>query len=538
MTAATAQTAAEGRGSAVYATQAQHDRWLRRVEALTLPARTERAARLRTLGVEVARMRMDDFARPDDDAANDVTDPQWYVDRALGALHTFDIVRACKDGQGSLGQIRKTCLDCGEVHDRGVHCTNRMLCANARGVYLNRNRARATKAWLRHVQNAPRKLTNGFLGRGVFGLKSLVLTLPQEGDQSPNYRVNVMADASAGFIQRLRSWLLFQAAVTFERARNAAWWRFYDETCDAMRSYSELVARYLADTREENEPPTREEYRALKQANGDFKKRAAAICKQRGYVAQWLTTLEIEPEKIAGRAVLTGFNHPHTNVLVIAPFIPTELRRKWWRAALAEQGFRAKVVNAPYIQSALRDPKTGATKTIAAAVGEALKYIVKDVVQPARDEDGNLPPLDETSEYGNLLDPRVFASIYIARLGKRTIRTSKGFWDVLLDDEDRPEKKSLKRAPKLEADDDFARGRGFDMGRPVRAGPGDIGPWRQIHQRPNKRHPSRCACGSIHVELAIRCSHPDPRHKKKRQRDVQRMHWIAFGQLQRERTAA
>ena len=64
----------------------------------------------------------------------------------------------------------------------------------------------------------------------------------------------------------------------------------------------------------------------------------------------------------------------------------------------------------------------------------------------------------------------MFASIYIARLGKRTIRTSKGFWDVL--DEEQPEKKPAKRAPKLAADDDFSRGRWFVVGRPVRAGPG------------------------------------------------------------------
>ena len=519
------ESASDQRGR--YATEEQRERWLRHTAALTEAKRVERAEAYLAKGAAVEQAILE-HRRSGATTELNAADPGWYSARAEGVLKEFDIAIACANGKRNeeggapLGTFRKTCEDCGVVSDKGLHCGKRLLCPHCRGVYLARQRARATKAFYAHDAALPKALASRFLGRNRHELNAIVLTLPQENSPDPEYRTNTVAKASGRFVKRYAQHAKFYAALEVTGGRKAAWFRFYDEMENEMISY-EAVERLFDGA---PEMPTSLEYAELKRSYQEFRESVNRECERIGHKVHHLDTLEIEPEKVANVAVATGFIHPHVNVLIFGPLFALGLIGKWWREALEAEGFFAAVVNAPYMARALYNTKTGKRKTIGSAVAEAVKYIIKDVVQPGRDENGEIPPLDETSPYGNLMDPRIFAIIYNARAGKRSIRTSVGFWDVLGDD--KPERKPRKA--KAEGEEEIAKlieeepveGVGASM-----AG-GSASPWKEIKQRPNKRYPSRCSCGSCNVKLSVQTVHPDAAHKVRIREHRAHMHHLAM----------
>ena len=242
----------------------------------------------------------------------EIPDPAWHASRAVGVLSEIESVAACDrgainaKGHGAFGARARTCLDCGEIDQCGLHCADRMLCPHARGVYLRRNRARGTKAWTRHMEQLPRAIRSKFLGLDRHDLRFETLTLPQQGNPAPAYRVRIMEAANADYIQRHRHWCRFKAAVVFEGARSSAWWPHYDETTERMRPYAEMEALYLGDPRLDNAPPTRAAYRVLKREYQAFLARVPEICARNGYVSPWFAVTEIEPEKARNLPTLSG----------------------------------------------------------------------------------------------------------------------------------------------------------------------------------------------------------------------------------------
>lgn len=202
----------------------------------------------------------------------DQTSGRWHEQRARGQRERFEKVNAC-----GARTIHLNCNCCGRSASHKLGCGVIRLCPECSVRYAMRRRARFSLARAGVVLKANHE---GHFRRnrrgGAFSEKMLTLTVPHVGDniQWVAERVRIAFDA----------WRIFSR-------RMQAYWRRAAKADPSM----------LIHVGGKNYKPGVWMHRAF----------------------EWT------PGK-------DGFGHPHFHVWLLCPFIPKEILRKWWTAALRE----------------------------------------------------------------------------------------------------------------------------------------------------------------------------------------------------------
>jgi hypothetical protein len=298
----------------------------------------------------------------------------WHDARAVGQLVRFERVSAC----GTEYVLSSTCDGCGEVTEKPVLCGHHRLCIGCRGRRARRYRARIARGIDANTRALQR--TTASYGAHRYAPKFLTLTVPHSGDVRRDTRMIVKA-----------------------------WQRFWRRVEEYLRLDRNLRARI-----------------------------------------RWLRVLEFTP----GRDLL---GHVHVHAVIIAPYISQpiwawlrakalppadrrelpdvkvdELARYW--SARTSSAVRFSQRESRHFQDVFRTRRGNKGRALATvpqgivhirairggargAAAEVAKYLTKDAERDPK-----------TGEL-RYVNPLIYARIYEAAEGRRTMQASRKWWD-------------------------------------------------------------------------------------------------------------